>query len=107
MFQSIHPLLAAETSLTTDWLSLIVIGVVVGLLLSSLLKERGFGFFGNAIIGIVGAILGAFLWDKLISRFVTLDLGQITIQFNQVLIALLGAFLFLALVSFVSKRKKS
>lgn len=93
--------------LENEWVNLAIVGVVIGVLLSACLRERGFGFFGNAVIGLVGAILGAFLWDKLLSKFVSFNLGTLRIDLNQVVIGLLGAFLFLAVLSFVMKRKKT
>ena len=43
----------------------IVIGGVAGWIAGKLMKGRGFGFFGNIIIGIIGALLGGFLFSKL------------------------------------------
>lgn len=35
-----------------------VIGIVLGLILGMLLKGRGFGWFGNLCLGLLGAFLG-------------------------------------------------
>ncbi len=35
-----------------------VIGIVLGLILGLLLKGRGFGWFGNLCLGLLGAFLG-------------------------------------------------
>ena len=43
----------------------IVIGGVAGWIAGKLMKGRGFGFFGNIIVGIIGALLGGFLFSKL------------------------------------------
>ena len=95
-----------QSFLSNPWVELAIVGIIVGLILSACLRNRGFGFFGNALIGIVGAILGAFLWDKLLAKFVSIDLGKLSIDLNQVVIGLLGAFLFLGVMSFIIKRKK-
>ncbi|MEM7012994.1 MAG: hypothetical protein AAF585_16095 [Verrucomicrobiota bacterium] len=100
-----HPLLGSF--LDNEWVNLAIVGVIVGVILSACLRERGFGFFGNAVIGVVGAILGAFVWDKLLSKVVSFRLDTLKIDLNQVVIGLLGAFLFIAVLSFVMKRKKS
>lgn len=38
-----------------------VIGIVLGLILGVLLKGRGFGWFGNLCLGLLGAFLGGLL----------------------------------------------
>jgi uncharacterized membrane protein YeaQ/YmgE (transglycosylase-associated protein family) len=43
----------------------IVIGGVAGWIAGKLMKGRGFGLFGNIIVGIIGALLGGFLFSKL------------------------------------------
>jgi len=35
-----------------------IIGIVLGLILGPLLKGRGFGWFGNLCLGLLGAFLG-------------------------------------------------
>lgn len=36
----------------------VVIGSIIGLLLGSLLKSGGFGWFGNLCLGVLGAFIG-------------------------------------------------
>lgn len=44
---------------------LIVIGAVAGWLAGTLLKGGGFGLLGNIIVGIVGGVLGTWLFNVL------------------------------------------
>lgn len=39
----------------------IVVGGLLGLLLGPMLKRRGFGWFGNICLGVVGAFLAGFI----------------------------------------------
>jgi uncharacterized membrane protein YeaQ/YmgE (transglycosylase-associated protein family) len=39
-----------------------LIGLVAGWLAGQIMKGRGFGFIGNLIVGVIGAILGGFLF---------------------------------------------
>lgn len=108
MNSPISSILAESDPTKPGWLNIVIVGVIVGFLLSNFLKERGFGFFGNALIGIVGAILGGFLWDRVLKNIAFIsenfNLGQIDL--NQVVVGLLGAIVFLTAVSFVNRRKR-
>lgn len=99
------PILANWTSYT-PWIELIVVGVVAGLVLDVILRGKGYGFIGNTLIGLVGAIIGGFIWEKLIKNQVPINLGSITISWTMVLAALLGSGLLILLINFVSKQKK-
>lgn len=89
-----------------SWVEIIVVGIVTGLLLDLCLRGKGYGFLGNTLIGLAGAIIGGFIWEKLLKKKINIDLGSITIQWTTVLVALLGAFLLILLINFISKSKK-
>ena len=42
-------------------ISWIVLGLVAGFLASKLVNKRGEGFFGDIILGIIGAVVGGFV----------------------------------------------
>lgn len=100
------PLALLANFLSNPWFELLITGIIVGTILGALLRDRAFGFMGNMLVGIMGAILGGYLWDKLLSRYISFDLGSINIDLNQVVVALLGAFLFLFVIRYI-KRKQS
>ena len=51
-----------------DVLVLIVVGLVVGALARLLMPGRDpIGFFGTLLVGVVGAILGGYLWREIFS----------------------------------------
>jgi uncharacterized membrane protein YeaQ/YmgE (transglycosylase-associated protein family) len=41
-----------------DFIIAILIGAVAGWIASTIMKDRGFGFFGNTIIGLLGGVAG-------------------------------------------------
>jgi len=43
----------------------ILIGVAAGWLAGQIMKGRGFGLFGDLIIGVIGALIGGFLFRLL------------------------------------------
>jgi uncharacterized membrane protein YeaQ/YmgE (transglycosylase-associated protein family) len=68
----------------------IVIGIVAGWLAGLIVKGRGFGMVGDLIVGIVGAVVGSFVFDIL---------GITTYGLTGTLVmSVIGAVLFLALV---------
>lgn len=99
-----EPILANLAS--SSWLEIIIVGAVAGLLLNVCLRGKGYGFLGNTLIGLVGAIFGGFLWEKLLKKWVNIDLGSVTIPLNMVLVALLGALLLILLINFVTSQRK-
>lgn len=90
----------------TTLVEFVVIGIVAGLIFDVCLRGKGFGFLGNSLVGIVGAIVGGFVWEKTLKNYVKIDLGSATIQLSLVLVALLGTVLLLLLVNTIMKRRK-
>lgn len=79
-----------------DLLYWAIVGGVAGWLAGLLFKGRGFGFFGNIVVGIVGAIIGGFVF------------GQLGIQFGSGLLAtiinaVLGAAILLFIIGLLKK----
>jgi uncharacterized membrane protein YeaQ/YmgE (transglycosylase-associated protein family) len=68
----------------------LVVGVIAGWLASQIMRSKR-GLISYALLGIVGAIVGGFL-------FSALDLGGATNLLGQVVIATVGAVLILAVV---------
>jgi uncharacterized membrane protein YeaQ/YmgE (transglycosylase-associated protein family) len=44
---------------------LLIIGVIAGWLAGQIMKGGGFGLIGDIIIGIIGAVIGGWLWGAL------------------------------------------
>lgn len=45
-----------------NWLWFILIGLTAGFLAGAVVKGHGFGLVGNILVGIVGALLGGFMF---------------------------------------------
>lgn len=74
----------------------IAIGLVTGFLAGVAVKGRGFGVAGDIIVGIFGAITGAWLF----SAFGLTAYGLL----GTLLMSFIGALVFLALISVVVRR---
>jgi uncharacterized membrane protein YeaQ/YmgE (transglycosylase-associated protein family) len=81
----------------------LIVGALAGSLAGMVVKghRAGFGRVLNLVIGLVGALIGGFLF-----KLLHIDLGivgQITITSEQVVASFIGALIFLALIWFVRK----
>jgi uncharacterized membrane protein YeaQ/YmgE (transglycosylase-associated protein family) len=75
----------------------LLIGLCAGWLAGQLTKGGGFGVLGNLIVGVIGAILGGFL-------FRLLGLGP-TNLLGSLIAATVGAVLLLLILGYVNRRK--
>ena len=76
-------------------------GSVLGILVTR--KWSGFGAFNNIFVGLVGALIGGFLLDL---AKIELNLGTITVNYDDIVAALAGAFIFVVLIKVFKGRKK-
>ncbi len=79
-----------------NWLWFTLIGLAAGFLAGLVVKGHGFGIVGNLIVGVVGALLGGFLFN-LVGLSATGRLGQL-------ICALVGAIVLLFLLRFVKSK---
>jgi len=77
------------------WVWFLVMGAIVGWLAGYLMKGRGFGIFGNIVVGVVGAGLGGWLASA-IGLYTSSSIGAF-------LVALTGAVLLVALTGFIKR----
>lgn len=68
----------------------VVVGLVAGFLAGRVMKGEGYGLAGDLVVGLVGALVGGFLFEY----FVQGDLGL----FGSILVAFLGACVLIFLV---------
>jgi uncharacterized membrane protein YeaQ/YmgE (transglycosylase-associated protein family) len=47
------------------WLWFLIIGIVAGWLAGKVMRGRGFGLIGDLVVGILGALVGGFLFTFL------------------------------------------
>jgi uncharacterized membrane protein YeaQ/YmgE (transglycosylase-associated protein family) len=62
----------------------VIIGAIAGWLAGQIMKGRGFGVLGNSLVGIVGALIGGFVFrllgfiaGGLIAELITATVGAI------------------------------
>ncbi len=68
------------------WVWFLLIGGIVGWLAGLIVKGRGFGFFGDIVVGIVGALLGGWMAGVMgvyayssFGAFITALVGAVTL----------------------------
>lgn len=71
-----------------NWLWFILIGIAAGFLAGAVVKGRGFGFLGNLIVGVIGAVLGGFIFhligisaNNLLGSLVCAFVGSLVLLF--------------------------
>ncbi|MFN8541303.1 MAG: GlsB/YeaQ/YmgE family stress response membrane protein [Thermomicrobiales bacterium] len=79
-----------------DILAWIVLGLIAGFLASAVMRGGGFGIIGDIIVGVIGALIGGFLFSALGSTGVT--------GFNiwSLFVAFVGACILIAILRAVS-----
>lgn len=87
-----------------DWMELLLVGIVAGLIIGLFPGEKGAGRFRNIIVGILGAILGSFIYKQFLSSIVSFNLPTLSLDLKQLVIALIGAVILLIITSFVKRK---
>ena len=59
----------------------LAIGAAAGWLAGTLMKGRGFGLFGNIVVGILGAVVGGFVFGLLRISIITATAGAALLLF--------------------------
>lgn len=80
-----------------EWIYYIIIGAIAGWLAGQIMKGKGFGLFGNILVGIVGGIIGGWLFGVL-----NISAGGGVI--GSILTALAGAIVLLFIAGFVKRK---
>jgi uncharacterized membrane protein YeaQ/YmgE (transglycosylase-associated protein family) len=85
-------------------LAWIIVGAIAGLLAGQVMRGRGFGFLGDIVIGIAGALVGGWLASVLLH--ISNPINGINVQ--SILIAFFGAVvvLFLIRAARVGRRRR-
>ena len=77
------------------WVWFLVMGAIIGWLAGIIIRGRGFGIFGDIVVGVVGAGLGGWVANAM-GLYASSSLGVF-------LVALGGAVLLVALTRFVKR----
>jgi len=84
---------------TESWLVILAIGAFVGWLTGLFLRGSGYGIIGNIIVGLLGAVIGSWLFRAL---SITLPIGNALLE--KIVIALIGAFVLMFVISLLRPR---
>jgi uncharacterized membrane protein YeaQ/YmgE (transglycosylase-associated protein family) len=83
-----------------DIVTLLVVGLVAGLLASVVVGGVGFGILGDIVIGIIGAFLGSWLFGALNVRVPFTGLG------GTIFVAFIGAVVLLLVLKVIRKSQR-
>jgi uncharacterized membrane protein YeaQ/YmgE (transglycosylase-associated protein family) len=75
---------------------ILIVGLIAGWLAGKIMKGKGFGLVGDLVVGVLGAIVGSWIFGEL-------GLGAYGIL-GSIVVALIGALLLLYIVRIVKKK---
>ncbi|GAB4314866.1 MAG: hypothetical protein Kow00117_07000 [Phototrophicales bacterium] len=80
----------------------LIIGGAIGSIVGRVLRDRrrGYGMIGNIVVGLIGALIGGFLFDQLNINI----WDDIVISFNDLIAAFVGAVLFVTAIWFIRRQ---
>jgi uncharacterized membrane protein YeaQ/YmgE (transglycosylase-associated protein family) len=84
-----------------------IIGLIAGLLAGLLIRGRGLGFVSSVVLGLLGALLGGFLFTVLGIQLPPVFSGGITLAWADMFVAFVGAVIILLLFGLVYRRRRS
>lgn len=73
-------------------------GYIAGMIVK--MRSRGFGVVGNIVIGLIGALIGGFLFKQ----FNVNIAGDVAIKANDVIAAVVGSLILLLVLAFIRRR---
>ena len=82
-------------------ISWIILGLIAGFVGSKIVESEGQGFWLNIAIGIVGALVGGFLFDLLGASGVT------GLNFYSMIVAILGSIVVLLIYNTLTGRRRA
>jgi uncharacterized membrane protein YeaQ/YmgE (transglycosylase-associated protein family) len=77
----------------------LLIGLFAGFLASIIVRGRGMGLLASIIVGLVGALVGGFLFSILNIQIPSVLAEGITLRYIDIIVSLIGALIVLLLVS--------
>lgn len=85
---------------TEDFTICLIVGAVVGLLAGQVIKGSSLGLIGNAVVGLVGGVIGGWLFDLL-------DFMNIGDVLDPIIAAVVGSVILLAIASVIWRQPSS
>jgi uncharacterized membrane protein YeaQ/YmgE (transglycosylase-associated protein family) len=79
--------------------SWLLLGLIAGFLASLVMRGGGYGFFGDIILGLLGALAGGFVSSRL------LDIDVTGLNFTSIIVSVIGACVLIGLSRLVGARR--
>jgi len=83
----------------------IIIGLIAGFLAGALVRGRRFGFISSVIVGLIGALVGGFLFTILKIPVPAILENSISIKWADIIVSFVGAVLVLLIVGAIWWRR--
>jgi uncharacterized membrane protein YeaQ/YmgE (transglycosylase-associated protein family) len=84
----------------------VVIGLIAGFMASVFVRGYGMGLLGNVIVGLLGALIGGFLFNVLNVQVSPSLAGTINIRLIDIIVAFIGALIILLLITPLYYRRR-
>jgi uncharacterized membrane protein YeaQ/YmgE (transglycosylase-associated protein family) len=95
-------------TISFSWTQLItwgIIGIIAGFAAAWVVRGRGLGTLGNLIVGLIGAVIGGFVFSLLEKRiFPAVLIEPISIALIDIIAATIGAVIVLLIVGIVRRK---
>jgi uncharacterized membrane protein YeaQ/YmgE (transglycosylase-associated protein family) len=78
-------------------LTWIIIGLIAGLLAGMLVRGRRYGFVTAVVVGLIGAVVGGFIFTVFGLNLGAAFSGGVTLRWSDIIVSFLGAVIVLAL----------
>jgi uncharacterized membrane protein YeaQ/YmgE (transglycosylase-associated protein family) len=88
-----------------ELLIVVLVGLVAGFLASRVVSGHGYGVFGDVVVGVIGALVGAYVLGGFINDHVLVPLGVTVGSLGaRIIVAFIGAVLLLAILHVLGGR---
>lgn len=85
----------------------LMVGLIAGLLAGLLIRGRGLGFVSSVVLGLLGALLGGFLFTILGIQVPASLSGGIMLKWADILVAFIGAVVILLIFGGFYRRRRA
>ncbi len=86
-------------------LTWIIVGLIAGFMAGVLIRGRRYGLISSIIVGLIGAIVGGFVFRLFKVQVPAFLAGELRIQVADVVVAFVGAAIVLLILSLVYRRR--
>lgn len=84
----------------------LIIGLIAGFLAGALIRGRRYGFITSIIVGLIGALVGGFLFTVFRVQVPAALAGGLTIRFIDIIVSFIGAVIVLLLLGLFYRSRR-